>query len=256
MEMESPPIILNHRVFSPSFVPDKLPHRERELSNLTDALRDYLSEGGPTAALIRGRPGLGKTVVSLRAAREFSPGELTLVHVNCRKYPTAYAVFSMVVRQIGGSLPERGLSSHEMFRLLEEYLSEGPRPLMIILDEVSYLRDLDEVLYPLLRIHEGSSIPIPPFVLAIAREWQPDFLVDRTLREFFVIRMKFEPYTKEELFDIIRDRAEMGLAPGSYTPDILGMVAELASDLGDARRAIFLLYSCLLYTSPSPRDRG
>src|SRR5664280_275988 len=91
----------------------------------------------------------------------------------------------------------------------------------------------------------------------------------------------FPPYNAQQLVDILHERSEMSFKDGVLNNDVIPLCAALAAkEEGDARYALDLLrtsgeladerasetvfenyvreakdYICLLYTSPSPRDR-
>lgn len=55
--------------------------------------------------------------------------------------------------------------------------------------------------------------------------------------------MALPPYDRAALTDILEARAEVALAPASYTPETLGQIARIAAPNGDARFAIEVLGS-------------
>ena len=67
----------------------------------------------------------------------------------------------------------------------------------------------------------------------------------------------FEPYDAMDLVEILRLRVEKALDGSKVEEGAVSKIAAFASrETGDARKAVELLAkACLLYTSPSPRDR-
>jgi len=51
----------------------------------------------------------------------------------------------------------------------------------------------------------------------------------------------FPPYGRHQLFQILKQRAEMALYPGAVDDDVLYRIAEKAEPVGSARYAIDLL---------------
>jgi cell division control protein 6 len=245
-------IIRDEDSFSESFVPERLPHREKELELLESAM---VSKSGRIAgnAYIMGKPGLGKTALSLRFAINISKEiSIKYLHVNCRKYRTSSLVLHKIMKGLSSGLPERGLSLQEALMAFEELIKD--KNILIILDEIGYLRDGGDLLYSLFRISEGSGAR-PPAIILISREWTPDYLLDRSISSFITIRIALEPYTKEEIMDILRYRAEIGLFSGSYDDDILSMIAEIAARSSDARLALSMLYQSAMFAEANKSDR-
>ncbi|RDD53046.1 MAG: hypothetical protein BA066_06530, partial [Candidatus Korarchaeota archaeon NZ13-K] len=118
------PIVRDPRMFSDSYTPPRLPHREREVELLISTLSsgEDLSEG---LILLKGEPGIGKTSVARLSTRRL--GErmrgLEVVHVNCRTYRTPSSILQKVASSLIPGIPERGLSYEEMVLVLERALS-------------------------------------------------------------------------------------------------------------------------------------
>ncbi|PNV77507.1 MAG: cell division control protein Cdc6 [Thermoproteota archaeon] len=245
-------IIKNEESFSESFIPEHLPHREKELKLLESTI---ISRSGQIAgnAYIMGRPGLGKTALSLRFAMNISREiEVKYLHVNCRKYRTSSLVLHKIIKGLSSGLPERGLSLQEALMAFEDLIKE--KNILIILDEVGYLRDGGDLIYSLFRISEGSGTR-PPAMILISREWTPDYLLDRSIFPFITTKISLEPYNKEEILDILRYRAEIGLVSGSYDDSILFMIAEVAARSGDARLALSMLHQSAMFAEADKADK-
>ncbi len=52
----------------------------------------------------------------------------------------------------------------------------------------------------------------------------------------------FSPYDQQQLFDLVKQRAELGLRPEVYTPNLLRHIARLAEPHHDANLALNLLW--------------
>ncbi|RLG41938.1 MAG: hypothetical protein DRN78_03680 [Thermoproteota archaeon] len=228
--------------FSESYTPSKLPHREKEVELIVNSLASSVGvmEG---LVLIRGEPGIGKTSVAKLSSKRLEsrmPGNLRVVHVNCRTYRTPTSVIQRIASSIMPGIPDRGLSYQEMILMLEKALSKENKDLLVILDEIDYLRDGDSLVYTLLRLHEGEA-PKSPTLIAIAR-WDPPYMMDDSIRSFMVTRMSLEKYMPEQLETIVRYRAEVGLVDGSYDDEIVKKVVELSEHTGNARVSLKILY--------------
>jgi len=235
------PIVRDPRMFSDSYTPPRLPHREREVELLISTLSsgEDLSEG---LILLKGEPGIGKTSVARLSTRRL--GErmrgLEVVHVNCRTYRTPSSILQKVASSLIPGIPERGLSYEEMVLVLERALSKDGGPMLVILDEIDYVKNGDSLIYTILRLHEGG-VPRSPTVVAVAR-WEPPYMLDDSIRSFLILKLSLERYTPEQLRDIVRYRASESLEEGSYDEEVIDRVVELSKHTGNARTALKILY--------------
>lgn len=241
----------NERVFGPKYLPDVLPHREKELKALRSAFSSlYLDPHAPgMTALIRGMWGVGKTVVSLRFAQDLAraTGDVYEVeHVNCHKCNSPSMVMLRMLSKSYPGLPQRGLSFQELFLIFEDVLCSSDKRMFLVLDDLNYLRNAETLIYSLFRVQEGSEA-VPPPIILITREWIPPYLMNPSIGNFISLRLlspRFFPcYSADQLFDILKPRAELGLREGSYDDDVLKLIAGLAAEQGQgsARYAINLL---------------
>lgn len=235
------PILRDPRMFSDSYTPPKLPHREREVELIFSTLSSgsELSEG---LVLLKGEPGIGKTSVARVSANRLSEGirDLEVVHVNCRTYRTPSSVLQKAASSLVPGIPERGLSYEEMVLVLERAMSKEEKLLLVVLDEIDYLRNGDSLMYTMLRLHEGGASR-PPTVIAVAR-WEPPYTLDDSIRSFLLLRMTLEKYTAEQLRDIVSYRASEALEHGSYDEEVIEKVVDLSRHTGNARTALKILY--------------
>ncbi len=234
-------IIKDPNKFSESYTPPRLPHREKEVNLLVQTLASgsNLMEG---LIIIKGEPGIGKTSVARLSSRRLTNllGNMRVVHINCRTYRTPTSVIQRVASSLMPELPDRGLSYEEMVLILEKVLSKMKKDLLVVLDEIEYLKNGDSLVYTLLRLHEGEA-PKSPTLLTIAR-WDPPYLMDDAIRSFVITRLPLEKYTPEQLETIISYRAEESLVEGSYDEDTIKKVVELSKHTGNARVSLKILY--------------
>ncbi|MCS7102579.1 MAG: AAA family ATPase, partial [Candidatus Korarchaeum sp.] len=191
---------------------------------------------------LKGEPGIGKTSVARISTGRLSGvvKDLEAIHVNCRTYRTPSSVLQKVASSLIPGIPERGLSYEEMALVLERVMSKEEKPLLIVLDEIDYVRNGDSLIYTMLRLHEGGALRSPT-VVAVAR-WEPPYALDESIRSFLLLKMTLEKYTPEQLRDIVSYRASEALEEGSYDEDVIERVVDLSRHTGNARTALKILY--------------
>ena len=232
-------------------MPTSLPHREEQIKRLGSVLAPALSRERVSNLFAYGKTGTGKTIVAKfvldrlqRKARDHGRAVDTS-YVNCRLAGTNYRVIADLCRALGQEVPFTGLAVGELLDRLREGLQTRGSAFLVVLDEIDALvkrSEDDSLLYELTRINEkldGGWIG----VIGISNDLHfKDFLDPRVLSSLGEEELVFTPYSSEELYDILRGRAEQAFQPGILDDGALRLCAALAAgEHGDARRALDLL---------------
>ena len=100
----------------------------------------------------------------------------------------------------------------------------------------------DDILYQLLRIDEDQEGKGTLSLILISQEQVLDVLETAVISRMGKTNLiKIPAYDEDELFNIATQRAELSLVNGSYTEEIIRLIAEKSAPVGDARLAIELL---------------
>jgi cell division control protein 6 len=246
-------IVVDESVFSPNYVPERLPHREQQLQSIDMLLSSWLQAPGhhyPRATLL-GRPGTGKTVTIRKLWGIYKErSKARFVYINGFIYRNFTTIIGEIARSLEIPFPRRGLSKDEFLALLIEHLRERDLYMFLVLDDAFNLAP--DILSTFIRL--GQEVDkLGAFRIALVVVGHNDTVLNnldpstRGIMGKYVIR--FPPYTKEQIFSILLDRARAGLAEGSYSEDILQMIADITgaqspldTNRGDARLAIDILY--------------
>lgn len=214
-------------VFDIAWVPGDLRHRDEELQNLANVLRQYAS----TPVRIIGPSGVGKTA-SVRYAlgqvdHTIDEGKTAYVDAWDQHRParTLYALLAELASRTGALH-----SKSPTQKLLGGIRSAVDDTAVVVVDEADMLQDRSL----LLELHAIDGLQL---VLVANRD---EDIVDglgtvqrRALQGGE--RLNFDPYTVDALVDILRPRADEGIY-GRVSDDVLESVAQRAD--GDARNAI------------------
>lgn len=243
-------IFQNREILHPDYIPETLPHRENEIAKLAEILVVSVKGEKPSNVFLYGLTGTGKTVVAKYVVKRLSEKSATLgtrisyVYVNTRKSDTAYKVLSQIASSIGLRVPHTGLALSEVYRRYVSALDSLGGLHIVILDEIDYFvkRNGDDVLYKLLRVNEDLGKARVSIVGITNNLYFVESLDPRVRSSLGEEEIVFAPYNAEQLFTILKQRADKAFRPGVVDDGVLSYCAALAArEHGDARRALDLL---------------
>lgn len=258
--MSESPIFRDKSKLSPRFVPEELPHRESQIKQLVHAFSDASKDPDkfPLAILqVIGSAGIGKTSTALRASKIledlFARSRLSLktAYINLKlQGGNKFAIYRLLLERIAPELPAQGLSAEEMLRYLLQYLRQNRQYAFIIMDEIDYLIKTSKetgIIYDLTRLNEYE--PDKPCnikgVVFIARSMEFYAKLDPAeLSTLGRIPMEFNPYTLQQISDILEDRAAQAFTPNAIGSDVIDKVASITKSAevnSDVRYALDLL---------------
>ena len=234
-------------LFELDHIPEHFLHRDGQLQAMMYSIRPALGGGRPLNCLCIGAPGTGKTTAVIKIFEEIEKHapQVVPVLVNCQVNSTRYAVFSQVFRKlIGYAPPTSGVSFKKIFNEISRYLAEHEKVLIVALDDMNYLfyeNEVNDVLYSLLRAHETYP-GVRVGIIAILSDTGVPHLFDPKVESVFLPEeIAFPRYSRDEIKDILSNRAKLGFYPGVLDDIVLDRITEHTSALGDLRVGIDLL---------------
>lgn len=237
--LNGPSVFKDGYKLNPDYIPEKLPHRENKLSELAIAFRDIIVDPGRTSAriVITGRTGTGKTVTSMVFGKTFSrilkdKGiKLEYVHVNCHKQRTLYLITQNIAEQLKLSIPPRGLSSQEVFKIIHDYLDRRNIHVIVALDEFDYFLNTSSVedIYFLVRLYDELALAVKRIsYLFIVRNISVISNLDKTIKDHIARNIvEFPPYSSGELYDILQDRVIMAFNENAVSEEAVRFIANV-----------------------------
>jgi cell division control protein 6 len=241
----------NHDQMHPTYMPEILPRREKEINDLANILVPALKDETPSNVFIYGKTGTGKTAVVKFVGKELlKKGEQTgkkvnFIYINCEIVDTQYRLLQNIANRFisewNDHVPFTGWPTDEVYTKLKAMMDKEKNVTVIVLDEIDKLKG-DEALYNLTRINSDLD-KARVSVVGISNDLKfTDFLDSRVKSSLGEESMIFQPYDAEQLQDILRARIKTALKPGVIEDDVIPLCAALsAQEHGDARRALDLL---------------
>ena len=251
--IETASLFTDRAVFSPTYTPDTLLHREEQMKQVAQTLAPCLKLQKPSNLFIYGKTGTGKTltvryvtdqIISVCKKRDIP---VTILSINCKLKKTAdteYRLIAHLARELGKEIPATGLPTEEVYSIFLSAVRDSKAIVILVLDEIDELvkKAGDEALYTLTRINTeltGAQLSI----VGISNDLRfTDYLDPRVKSSLAGEEIVFPPYNAIQIQHILRQRSEQGFGEGVLAPGLIEKCAAIAArEHGDSRRALELL---------------
>jgi len=237
----------NITAFNPDFIPEDYLHREAQMEALALCLRPALKGGKPVNSVVMGSPATGKTTAIHKIFEmvEKRSEKVVCAYVNCQLYNTRFNIFSQIYQHIFGFLPaETGVPFSRIYGEIMKKLSNEGKALVVALDDVNHLfysKNANQILYDILRAHEVFP-GVRTGVFAIISDIEFRYMLDKNVSSIFIPQeIIFEPYTWQDIRDILKDRVKVGFYPSVISDELLDEIVDATHSTGDLRVGIDLL---------------
>jgi len=233
------------------YLPKRLPHREDKIKTLRRVIKPILSEAYEEYAIpvIYGPTGTGKTTTVRylieRIREEAVNPRLHISMINCGVEQKPYNVMQRVSQEVL-EMMMRGYGYEEIITMVYDALEMRDEYLLLILDEVDELlrNDKGRLLYIITRLEERIESVKRIFPLLIARRYESIIDLPPHIRnKISGPVIYFEPYSREQMKDIILDRVELAINPDKISDNSIDIISFISANIegGDARSALTLL---------------
>ncbi|MHA1285106.1 MAG: Cdc6/Cdc18 family protein [Promethearchaeota archaeon] len=251
--LKKPTIFKDESKLEVDFIPERLPHREKELVILSQLFLALLTNPNKISRkiLITGKIGIGKTVTikvfgdMLIKAGKRRDINIKYIHINCRKERKSYKVLIKIIRELNSKFPKRGYSTYDLLDIIFEIIEKRNLHLLIILDELSYLlKEKEDLIYLLTRINDDNiNLNQRLSIIGIVRDISTlNNLDNSTLSTLQKNILKFNNYSKKQIFDILKYRASLSIKENVIQDKILYMITDIVAETGDIRQGLNLLW--------------
>lgn len=239
-------IFKSEDALSPEFLPERLPGREAQETDLAVGLQPAAEGKRPANCFVFGPSGTGKTSTCkhvLEQLKEYS-GRAQCIYANCWQHATEQALLSLMASKVGAILPRRGLASDEIFERVTQHFKGKKIVPIVVLDEADRLFHGGEerLLYRLSRSVEETGVPYG--IVMVTNDASLMARADQRIRSSLAMKqVEFPRYSPGELKGILSYRAESALFPEAFDQEVIALCAgHGAKKGGDARAALQCLW--------------
>ncbi len=240
-------VFKNIDAFNPDYIPKHFPHRKSQMEALAICIRPALRNGRPVNAVVLGSCATGKTTAIKKIFENVqkTSDKVICVYINCQIHTTRFGVFSQIYQRIfGHTPPETGVPFSRIYQNIMQHLSSHDQALVVALDDINnlfYKKNANKIFYDILRAHEAFE-GVRTGVFAILSDIEFRFVLDKNVNSIFIPQeIIFNPYTRKEMEDILKERAKIGFYSDVISDELLDEITEYASSSGDLRVGIDLL---------------
>lgn len=216
-------LIENRQPLQPEYVPAKLTEREEKQGEI---LREF-DAGHLSNLLFHGPRGTGKTLLAHRTILDLKDS-LSGHYIPCNRYDTQYKVLQQLRSSMNGEEPTTGYHTSRLERDIEEQLKH--RKHVLVLDELDFLllNDGNDLLYFLSRVDASENLGL--ILISSNTASLEDQVDERTYSTLQPRRIGLEPYTPEQVYNILAQRARQSLEPSSLHHEALTYITSATTN--------------------------
>ena len=147
-------IFANREVLSPHYIPQHLLFRDKQITDIENAITPSLRGERGRNVFIYGKTGTGKTSCMkyiVEQIRKLPMVRAEISYINCRVYNSRYRVLSKIATDHIPMYAKRGYGVIDIYEKVINWVEEDNRMLIVILDEIDMIKDLDDLIYTLSR---------------------------------------------------------------------------------------------------------
>ena len=217
-----------------------------------------ITHGNPCQHLfIHGPNGSGKTTLVkhvLGHLKQYSPRVIP-VYVNCWHHSTSMAIYTKIADSLGEAYSRRGRAVDEIFDDIVETMRFSKTAVLLILDELDGLLQTGDtrILHNLSRMDLDATFGI----ISISEDLSVLSKLPSKLRDNLrLTTVGMNPHTKDQLLELLKNRARKCLLDTSHDDDLLELIASIeANNSGSARVALEMLWDAAKYAESKGKNR-
>jgi len=233
-------------VFTLEYIPETLKFRDKEILSMIAYSKALHSKNAPSNMEITGPPATGKTTI-IKKYLEIIEGKFDVVtaYINCGFEKTENQILIKIYNEIHNKKIKSGIGNHLLKNKIMSYLGETGKILVVCFDDYGSnkisnkdIDELNKIMYTLLRGHETNPM-IKTAVITVTNRKYINFVLSQSVETMFnPVYINFDPYELDEIFNILKNRCDIGFAKGVISEDVIHDIAEYTYQKSDLRIGI------------------
>ena len=248
-----------------AFIPEKLPHREKEIDHMVRILGTVMRNQRPSNLILYGKTGTGKTSTARHVTKLLSEAagpSVRVIYCNCQIYDSPYSILVNLVNSVGEGesdlIPAMGWPLDRIYIELISRLSKNNGSMVIVLDELDKLiaKNGGDSLYVILKIIDDSTPTITSLIGITNDAHFIESLEPRVKSRLNQESIVFASYNAQQLQDIISYRLKGIVKDGIIDPSAISLCSAIgAQEHGDARKALDLMRIAIEIANRDGREK-
>ncbi len=235
---------------TPEFVPEELPCRDDETQRLVEGLSILLDPFRPVSVNIAiiGNAGIGKTTLAKHVTKHLESYSvankisLETHYINCHSFRTKTSILRRLATD-RFHIQGRGFSDEELMEMLANKLKRENKRIVLIIDEADMLRGEDILAFiHMNELFEPGVGRLSLIIISRRRAWT--LMLDAHLSGRVQDQLNLQPYTRDQLEQILEYRRKLGFFANVVPPEVFEMIVDIAAATGNARHGIEIMLRC------------
>ncbi|MEM3875976.1 MAG: hypothetical protein QXP35_02775, partial [Candidatus Micrarchaeaceae archaeon] len=153
-----------------------------------------------------------------------------------------YRILNKIITDNLPTYAKRGYGAADLYEKFIRWIEEDAKLFIVALDEIDMIKDLDDLIYTLTRVNSDIKKGGVSLIGISNKISFKDILDSRSLSSLYETELVFAPYYSDELYAIIKDRANIGFFENIIDDETLRFIAaSAAKEGGDARFSLKIL---------------
>lgn len=220
-------ILINPEALSQSYIPEKLLHREKEFTQLSNAI-------GLVNTFVHGSIGSGKTLLLKHVIKDYSTTKKgRAIYIDCSLYQTTNAIFHEILMSLNSIVSSK--SNYELTKRLKVKVRRLDCPVIICLDHFERLKEVETV---------NRILSLGLGLIIVSESFDAYRRLNLEAKSKIANIMEIQTYTTSQAFEILKSRAEQALEQYSYSEDTIRKIVKISQ--GNVTLAFVILKTLAL----------
>lgn len=231
-------IYINRLMFDHECDPHEFKHRDNETTTIAEYIKPLLKNDKPKNAIIQGAISTGKTTAMKKIIEliEKTTQKIACAYINCEIHTSKREIYKKINQELFGiTIDQNRISTPDIQNNIGSYLQKNKKGLIVVLDEVDKLfenEEIKEIITSLLTTYEEYMGVRIGLYLVSSQTYS--YYFDEKIKTLLAPKeVYFKDYTKEQVYEILHERCELGFVKGAITDQQLKEIVNYSVNIRD-----------------------